>query len=179
VGTDGDVDHRHTVAVRSARSSVHQLRVRRRFAAARVRDPAGRFRDISLKSDQTSNSFIAWSNPTLGSYNQSSLVYGDYYYTFHDRGFFTANDAKTGEQVYGRRRISEEASGFSASPWAYNGKIFALSEYGDTFVIGAGPEFKLLGKNSIGERTLATPAIVGNSVIIRTASNLLRITKSR
>src|SRR5262245_27293568 len=135
--------------------------------------------EISLKGDDTSNEYIAWSHPTLGSYNPSSLVYGDIYYTLHDRGFFTANDAKTGKQVYGRQRISEEASGFSASPWAYNGKIFALSEDGDTFVIAAGPEFKLLARNSVDERVLATPAVVGNSIIIRTASNLLKITKGR
>lgn len=127
--------------------------------------------DISLKGEETSNAFIAWSNGTLGSYNPSSLVYGDYYYTLHDRGFFTANEAKTGKQVYGRQRISEDASGFSASPWAYNGKIFALSEDGDTFVIGAGPEYKLIGKNSIGERTLATPAVVGTA----SSSGRLRI----
>jgi putative pyrroloquinoline-quinone binding quinoprotein len=135
--------------------------------------------DISLKGEETSNAFIVWSNPTLGSYNPSSLVYGDYYYTLHDRGFFTANEARTGKPVYGRQRIAEDASGFSASPWAYNGKIFALSEDGDTFVIAAGPEFKLIGKNSIGERTLATPAVVGNSLIIRTASNLLKIAKGK
>lgn len=135
--------------------------------------------DISLKGEETSNAFIAWSNATLGSYNPSSLVYGDYYYTLHDRGFFTANEAKTGKQVYGRQRISEEASGFSASPWAYNGRIFALSEDGDTFVIAAGPEFKLIGKNAVGERVLATPAVAGNSILIRTAANLIKITKVR
>ncbi len=69
-------------------------------------------------------------------------------------------------------------SGFSASPWAYNGKIFALSEDGDTFVIAAGPEFKVIGKNSLEERTLATPAIADHSIIIRTASHLVRIKRS-
>jgi outer membrane protein assembly factor BamB len=133
--------------------------------------------DISLKGDQTSNEYIAWSHPTLGSYNPSSLVYGDIYYTLHDRGFVTANDARTGKEIYGRQRLSAEASGFSASPWAYNGKVFALSEDGDTFVFAAGPEFTLIGKNSIGERALATPAIAGNSLVIRTASNLIRITR--
>jgi outer membrane protein assembly factor BamB len=135
--------------------------------------------DISLKGEATSNASIAWSHPTLGSYNPSSLVVGDYYYTLHDRGFFTANDARTGKEVYGRQRISADVSGFSASPWAYNGKIFALSEDGDTFVIAAGPEFKVVGRNSIDERTLATPAIADNSIIIRTASHLVRIKRSR
>jgi outer membrane protein assembly factor BamB len=68
-------------------------------------------------------------------------------------------------------------SGFTASPWAYNGKIFALSEDGVTFVIQAGPEFKVLGKNALDEMALATPAITRGSVIIRTQSKLYRIAK--
>ena len=50
-----------------------------------------------------------------------------------------------------------------------------LSEDGDTFVIQAGPEFELLGKNSLGELCMATPAIVRDGLIIRTESHLLRI----
>lgn len=135
--------------------------------------------DISLAPGETSNQFIAWSSARLGSYNPSPLVYGSYYYTLHDRGFFTANDAKTGREVYGRQRISDQASGFSASPWAYNGKIFALSEDGDTFVIQAGPEFSIVGKSSLGETTLATPAIVDGDLVMRTATKLYRIGKPR
>jgi outer membrane protein assembly factor BamB len=68
-----------------------------------------------------------------------------------------------------------DASGFTSSPWAYNGKIFAMSEDGDTYVIQAGPEFKVLGKNSLGEMTLASPAIARGSLVIRTASKLYRV----
>jgi hypothetical protein len=132
--------------------------------------------DISLKAGETSNAFIAWSHPTLASCYPSPLVVGDQYYTLMDRGFLTSNDPKTGKEIYGRQRISAESSSFSASPWSYNGKIFALSEDGDTFVIQTGPEFKLLGKNSLNEMTLATPAIANGSLIIRTASKLYRIT---
>jgi outer membrane protein assembly factor BamB len=131
--------------------------------------------DISLKAGETSNKFVAWSNPRLGTYITSPLVYGDYFYTLMDRGFLLCNDARTGEEVYARQRITAEASGFSASPWAYNGKVFALSEDGDTFVMQAGKEFKVLRKNSLGEMALATPAIAGDSLIIRTASRLFRI----
>jgi outer membrane protein assembly factor BamB len=136
--------------------------------------------DISLKDGETSNEWIAWFHPLLGPYNPSALVYGDYYYTLLDRGFVLCHDAKTGKQVYARQRISADAGGFTSSPWAYNGKIFALSEDGDTYVIQAGPEFKLLGKNRlIDETTLATPAIARGSVFIRTATRLFRIAKSR
>jgi outer membrane protein assembly factor BamB len=133
--------------------------------------------DISLKPDETSNEYIAWYQPLLGTYNTSAVVYGDYYYTLLDRGFMLCHDAKTGRQIYGRQRISVDSSGFTASPWAYNGKVFALSEDGDTFVIQAGPEFKVVGKNSLGGMSLATPAVLRGSLIIRTASNLYRIAK--
>jgi outer membrane protein assembly factor BamB len=135
--------------------------------------------DISLEPGETSNRFITWYQPLLGTYNTSALVYGDYYYTLLDRGFLLCHDARTGRQVYGRQRISAESSGFTASPWAYNGKIFALSEDGDTFVIQAGPEFRLLGRNSLSGMTLATPAIAQGSVIIRTQSHLYRIARAR
>jgi outer membrane protein assembly factor BamB len=134
--------------------------------------------DISLKEGETGNQYIAWFQPLLGTYTTSSLAYGDYYYTLLDRGFLLCHDAKTGKQMYGRQRISIEASGFTASPWAYNGKIFLLSEDGDTFVVEAGPSYKLLGKNSLNEMSLATPAVVRGSVLLRTQSHLYRISRA-
>jgi len=134
--------------------------------------------DISLKEGEQSNQFIAWYQPQAGPYNPSPLVYGDHYYTLLDRGFFTCHDAKTGKEIYGKQRIEATAGAFTSSPWAYNGKIFCLSEDGDTFVIQAGAEYKLLRKNSLDEMCMATPAIARGSLIIRTASNLYRIAKS-
>jgi len=134
--------------------------------------------DISLKPGETSNEFIAWSSPTAAPYNPTPIVYGDDYYTLFDRGFFTSIDARTGRELYGRQRITGEASGFTSSPWAYNGKIFAMSEEGDTYVIQAGPEFKVLGKNSLNEMTLATPAVSRGSLFVRTASKLYRLTRT-
>ena len=131
--------------------------------------------DISLKAGETRNEFIAWSNTQISSYQPSPIIVGDYYYTLLDRGFLTCHDARTGREVYGRQRISAESSGFSASPWSYNGRIFALSEDGDTFVIQAGPEFKILGKNSLDEMSMATPAVADGSLILRTANTLFRL----
>jgi len=135
--------------------------------------------DISLKTGETTNTHIVWSSPTAAPYNPTPIVYGETYYTLFDRGFFTSHDAKTGKEVYPRQRITGEASGFTSSPWAYNGRIFAMSEEGDTYVIQAGPEFKVLGKNSLGEMTLATPAVARGSLFVRTASKLYRITKGK
>jgi outer membrane protein assembly factor BamB len=133
--------------------------------------------DISLKEGETSNQFIAWYLPQGGPYNPSPIVYGDYYYTLYDRGFLTCHDARTGKEIYGKQRIDPNAGAYTSSPWAYNGKIFCLSEDGDAFVIQAGPEYKLLGKNSLDEMCMATPAIVRGSLILRTASKLYRIAK--
>ncbi|MGQ0737366.1 MAG: outer membrane protein assembly factor BamB family protein [Acidobacteriota bacterium] len=127
--------------------------------------------------ERGSSPFIAWAYPLLGTYNTSALVYGDYFYTLLDRGFLICHDAHTGAEAYGRTRVSAESSGFTASPWAYNGKVFLLSEDGDTFVVKAGPHYELLGRNALNEMTLATPAIAGGSVFIRTQSHLYRIAK--
>jgi hypothetical protein len=135
--------------------------------------------DISLKPGETTNPHIAWSSPTAAPYNPTPIVYGDTYYTLFDRGFFTSHDARTGKEGYPRQRVTGEASGFTSSPWAYNGRIFAMSEEGDTYVIQAGPEFKVVGKNSLNEMTLATAAVARGSLFVRTASRLYRLTKAR
>jgi hypothetical protein len=123
---------------------------------------------------RVSSEDVAWAYPLLGTYNTSALVHGDFYYTLLDRGFLVAHDARTGEEVYGRKRL-EIGNGFTASPWAYNDKIFLLSEDGETFVVKAGPEFEILHTNPLNEMTLATPAIVRGSLIVRTQSKLYRI----
>jgi outer membrane protein assembly factor BamB len=133
--------------------------------------------DISLKGDETSNAFIAWALKTGAPYNPTPIVVGDTLYTLFDRGFFAAHDARTGREIYPRQRISTDAAAFTASPWSYNGRIFALSEDGDTYVMQAGPEFKVLGKNSLGEMALASPAVAHGGLLIRTVSSLYRIVK--
>lgn len=131
--------------------------------------------DISLKEGETQNDFIAWYHPQAGPYNPSPLLYKDLYYTLMDRGFLTCHDAKSGQEVYGKQRFEVGASAFTASPWAYNNRIFCLSEDGDCYVIEHGREYKLLSKNSIGEMCMATPAIAQGSIFIRTDKRLLRI----
>lgn len=56
-------------------------------------------------------------------------------------------------------------------------KIFVLSEDGDTFVIQAGSQYKLR-RNSLNEMSLASPAVAGDSVFIRTATKLYKITRT-
>ena len=130
--------------------------------------------DISLGPGQNGNDFIVWYQPRLGTYNTSALVYDGAYYTLLDRGFLLSHDARTGREIYGRTRV-RPGSGFTASPWAYNGRIFLLGEDGDTFVVRAGSEFELLRTNSLNEMALATPAVVNGSLLLRTQSKLYRL----
>ena len=131
--------------------------------------------DITLPEGVTSNEFIAWSVPHGGPYHPSGLVYQGHYYTLFDRGFLTCHDARTGGEVYGKQRVSRDSANFTASPWAYNGKLFCLDEDGTTFVVQGGPEFRLLGSNKLEEMCMATPAIVEGGLLIRTYSTLYKI----
>lgn len=134
--------------------------------------------DISLAHGSTRNQYVAWSQRQAGPYNPSPVVYDGVYYTVLDRGFFTAHDARTGEPLYPRQRIVTDGfAAFTSSPWASNGKIFALSEEGDTYVFRAGPKYELIGKNTIPEMSMATPAIARGSLILRTSSRVYRLAR--
>jgi hypothetical protein len=135
--------------------------------------------DISLKPGETNNAFIAWHQPTAAPYNPSPVLYGDYLYVLFDAGFLACHDARTGRQIYEKQRIRREPTAFTASPWAANGKIFALSEDGDTFVFKAGPEFGVLHRNPLEEMCMATPAMAGDRLLIRTLTRLYCFRKAR
>jgi len=135
--------------------------------------------DISLKPGETNSEFIAWWQPAASPYNPSPLVYGNYFYVLFDFGFLNCRDARTGRLIYDKQRIRPEGTtAFTASPWAANGKIFALSEDGDTYVFQAGSEYKLLHKNSLDEMCMATPAVAGDRLLIRTLTKLYCLKKA-
>ncbi|MCP4888503.1 MAG: PQQ-binding-like beta-propeller repeat protein [Planctomycetaceae bacterium] len=129
--------------------------------------------DISLQGDTTSNEWIAWSRPTGAPYNPSTITYDGIVYVLYDFGFMMAYNADDGSEVYSKKRIPKGRA-FTASPWAYDGKIFCLNEDGLTIVIQAGEEFKVLETNALADDDMgmATPAIVGNRLLIRTSARI-------
>ena len=74
-----------------------------------------------------------------------------------------------------KERIAPDANAFTSSPWAYNGKIFALSEEGQTYVLAAGKKLELLHVNTLDEMAQATPALVGDRLLLRTEGRLYSI----
>ena len=129
--------------------------------------------DITLKPDETSNEFIAWSNPTAGPYNPSPLYHDSRVYVLQDRGLVGCFDAKTGKAFYERERLPNGLA-FTTSPWAAGGKIFCLNEDGVCFVLRAGDKFELLHTNKLADddMCMATPALAGDRLLLRTAARV-------
>jgi len=136
--------------------------------------------DITLKPGETTNEFIAWSNPVVGPYNPSPLLYEGRLYILYDRGLVSCLDAKTGKLLYDRERLPNGLA-FTSSPWAAAGKIYCLNEDGVCFVLRAGDKFELLHTNNLAadDMCMATPALVGNRLILRTAARLYSIQPKR
>ena len=130
--------------------------------------------DISLKDDQTSNEFVVWSQKRAGTYLPTPVAYEGAVYTLTETGILTRFDSRTGKQTY-KTRIDPRATAFTTSPWAYNGKLFCLSEEGQTFVIKTGDQFELLHVNELDEMAQASPALVGDRLLIRTQERLYSI----
>ncbi len=130
--------------------------------------------NISLKDDQTSNEYVVWSQPRSGTYLPSALAYQGHIYTLTETGILHRFDAKTGKQTY-KTRIDPAAANFTTSPWAYNGKLFCLSEEGQTFVVSTGEQFQLSHVNELDDMAQASPALVGERLLIRTEHKLYSI----
>ena len=133
---------------------------------------------INLKKNRPVDKSIVWRQPNAAPYNPSTLVYKDLLYVLYDFGFLACFNAKTGEKIYDKVRVRKrQRTPFTASPWAYNDKVFCLSEDGDCFVYKAGRKNELLHINKLDELCMATPGIARGSLFIRTASKLYRISE--
>ncbi len=132
--------------------------------------------DISLADGETSNDHVAWARLMRGAYIPTPIVYGQYLYICNDRGILTCYQATTGEQLY-RTRLAGGRSAYSASAVAADGRLYFTSEDGEIHVVKAGPEYELLASNAMGGVCLATPAISGGMIFVRTSKHLYGIGK--
>ena len=137
---------------------------------------AGATGDITPKSGETTSAGVVWSETKAAPAMASPLAYqGHLYLLDQNGGTVTCLDAGTGKQVYKERLRG--ASAFWASPWAYDGKVFCLDDSGTTYVVQAGPEFKLLGKNTINDQFWTSAAISGGALILRGVEGIYCIKK--
>jgi outer membrane protein assembly factor BamB len=119
---------------------------------------------------------VVWASPKGSPFVPSAIVVDDLLYLINDmQSILTVYEAKAGTLVYQERLGSAQREGFSASPVAVNGKVFFTNDTGETFVIKAGREFRLLRVNAHGARTLASPALADNTWFWRTDEALVAI----
>ena len=122
-------------------------------------------------SGNVTETHVAW-RVKRGVPNKPSLVLnGDLLFMVEDGGFASCLDAKTGKELW-QERIG---GAYSASPILAENRIYALSEDGKTIVFEAGREYKKLAENKLDDGFMASPAVSGNALFLRTKKALYRI----
>jgi outer membrane protein assembly factor BamB len=126
---------------------------------------------FSVRSDgqgDVTATHVRWKIPTGGAYVPSGLVMGDRLYLLMDHGKLVCRDAATGD-LLGRQRLPGP---FTASLVGAAGYLFAVSEAGDISILQKGEEMEVIRTIPLHERVLATPAIAGERLFLRTAQHL-------
>jgi outer membrane protein assembly factor BamB len=135
---------------------------------------AGATGDITLTSDTTKSPFVRWTHPRASGYTPSPLVHQGRVYLVHDLGTMLVLSADTGKEIY-RARVGGPGHTYSGSAIATADRIYFPDEEGVTIVIAAGDTYKELAQNDLGAMMLASPAVAGNALFIRTEHKLYRI----
>jgi glucose dehydrogenase len=118
-------------------------------------------------------SHVVWHTNQSAPHNPSPLLVEDELYFVSDNGIASCVDARTGE-LHWRERLGGD---FSASPVFADGRIYFLNESGVVTVLAPGKTFTRLAENSLPGRTLASLAVAGRSLFLRTDTHLYRIEK--
>ncbi len=116
---------------------------------------------------------MKWAKLRGGSYMETMLLYGDYLYCAHWNGNLTCYNALTGDEIYSEKVGS--GNSYTSSPVAADGIIYICDNNGTVYSVQAGPEFRLLRENQLGEQMMTTPAISENYLLFRTVGHLVAV----
>ena len=131
----------------------------------------GQLLAIRLAEKRDAPPEIVW-KVTRGVPNKPSLLLiDDLIFMVNDTGIVSCVEARTGTSVW----TSRVAGTYSASPISAAGRIYLFNEDGKATVIEAGRGFKVLSENLLDDGFMASPAVVGDSLILRTRTHLYRI----
>jgi outer membrane protein assembly factor BamB len=115
---------------------------------------------------------VAWNSVRSLPYGNSPLYYKGRLFTVKSGGFVTAFDAKTGQPIYQDERINAPDDYWSSAV-AAAGRVYFSSEKGVVTVMDATADTPtILAQNKLNEQILATPALIDQTILIRTAKNL-------
>jgi outer membrane protein assembly factor BamB len=118
-----------------------------------------------------SESNVLWRFKRGLPYVASPVYYGGRFYMVKNGGMLTCLDPRSGKPAYLEERLGALGD-YYASLVAADGRIYASSQPGVITVVKAGDRLEVLARNQMGEAVQATPAIVGDTILVRTASQL-------
>lgn len=121
---------------------------------------------------------LAWKFPRSIPQLPSPLLYRGVLYMINESGVLTLLDPETGA-AHEQTRLRGAADQYYASPVAAGGMVFVTSFTGVVTVLRAGAKQEVLAANELEEECMATPAIEGGSVYVRTKSALYRFGSAR
>ncbi len=132
---------------------------------------------LAVKTDgkgDVTDTGVAWRNKAhIGKY-ASPLLLDGLIYTAADEAFLSCLDAATGQVVW-----SERVGGkFAASPIYADGRIYWFDRAGLATVIKPGRELKIITTNKLDDGFMASPAVDGKALYLRTLSALYRVEAS-
>ncbi len=127
--------------------------------------------DITPAAGAKSGEFVEWRISDSGIQMASpTKLTGNLYFFERRRGIVHCVDAETGEIEYQSR--VRGAGAFWSSPWSDGKHLFAMDSTGNTHVIAAGDEFKVVRVNKLNQLAWGTPATSSGRIFLRTAKNL-------
>ncbi len=142
------------------------------ICASGRRGPTIAIRPESATGDIT-KTHVAWKVGKDSPFVCSPLLYGDRLFTVNDmKSIVQCFDAKTGKELWQQQCGQELREGFSAATVGVNGKVFLTNDLGETYVFKNSPTCELLHVNKLGEKTLASPALVDNRWYLRSENHL-------
>jgi outer membrane protein assembly factor BamB len=120
-------------------------------------------------SGDVTNSHVVWRTSRGVAYVPSPLIADGLAYIIQDGpGLLSCFEIASGKQMWKQRLRGE----FTASPVRADGLLYLANESGTVFVVRAGREYELVATNQLDEGALATPAIAGGRIYLRTAHHL-------
>jgi outer membrane protein assembly factor BamB len=114
---------------------------------------------------------LAWTLDKAAPNKPSLLLIDDLLYAVNDGGIATCVEAKTGKSVWSQRI----GGNFSAALAYAGGHIYACNEEGKVTALLPGREFKVVGESQFPAGFMASPAVAGNALFLRTKTHLYRI----
>jgi len=134
----------------------------------------GRAKLLAVRFDgrgDVTDTHVAWRYERSVPIKPSPVVVDGRVYMTSDTGLLSCLDGRTGQKVW-TERLRER---FSASPIVAEGRIYLFGERGKAWVVEAGPRYKALAVNQLASGCMASPAVAGKALFVRTKTHLVRI----